>query len=118
MKLTASGSGEIFCGKQVTTYNRFLLAFSDTKKDAEPSGEGDGGEDHGEEAKEDDEEPLATPLDDKPADPLAAADPDEKGNLDEEEDDDNDDDDKEDEEEDDEADEYLKKFVNKGKEVN
>ena len=40
----ASGSGEIFCGKRVTTYNQFLLAFSDTKRDAEPSGEGGGGE--------------------------------------------------------------------------
>ena len=38
MKFTASGLGEIFCGKWVTTYNQFLLAFSDAKKDAEPSG--------------------------------------------------------------------------------
>ena len=70
---------------------------------------------HGEEAKEDDEEPLAMPLDNKPADPLAAAaDPDEEGDPDEEDEDD----DEEDEEEDDEADEYLNKFVNKGREVN
>ena len=62
MKFTASGSGKYFSGKRITTYNQFLLAFSDAKKDAELSREGDGGEDDEEEAKEDEEEPLAKPL--------------------------------------------------------
>ena len=115
MKFTASGLGKYFCGKWVTTYNRFLLAFSDAKKDAEPSREGDRGEDDEDKAKEDEEEPLAEPQKDKPTDPLAA-DPDEEDDPDEEEDDD--DNEEEDEDEDDEADEYLRQFMNKGGEVN